>query len=49
MGVTAARELMAYSSVDLTAKDYTHLAREDRQSAIDKLPDLPAPISTEAA
>jgi len=39
-GVTlaAARELMRHSTVELTAKHYTHLSLEDRREAIKKLP-----------
>jgi len=39
VSLAAARELMRHSTVDLTAKHYTHLSLEDRREAISKLPD----------
>ncbi len=49
VSLAAARELMRHSTVDLTAKFYTHLALEDRTEAIAKLPDLDAKPAGEAA
>ena len=38
VSLAAARELMRHSTVDLTAKHYTHYSLEDRRSALNKLP-----------
>ena len=38
VSLAAARELMRHSTVDLTAKHYTHYSLEDRRAALNKLP-----------
>jgi len=48
VSLAAARDLMRHSTVDLTAKHYTHFALEDRSEAVSKLPDLEAAPTTEA-
>ncbi len=49
VSLAAARELMRHSTVDLTAKFYTHLRLDDKASAIAKLPDIDVAIESEAA